>query len=215
VGRSGIDAIQHQAVEVRCEVEGGPEALDGGHCAAQPTTQTMLATGAPAQVCEQGAQKSAQYLAGESRIPGTAVPQRVWQGEDPLACGDLREYSIDEVCGGVRHASSSAGGTQAPSFTREGEQAVVAAGIAVQAQEPVGQDAAVEIGAQFALHETSDRRALLACAREEALEVLSHDFVEQRVLGLVALVLDGVGPSRDRVLIGSQQVWCRMRVYSF
>jgi hypothetical protein len=38
--------------------------------------------------------------------------------------------------------------------------------------------------------------------------------VEQRVLGLVALVLDGVGPSRDRVLIGSQQVWCRIRVYS-
>ncbi len=91
---------------------------------------------------------------------------------------------------------------------------MVAAGIAAQAQEPVGQDAAVEIGAQFALYETSDRRALFARALEEALEVLSNDFVEQCLLGLVALVLDGAGPSRDRVLMGRQQDWCRIGVHS-
>ena len=214
MGGSGIDAIQYQAVEVRREVQGRAKSLDGRNRAAQPTTHTLVVAGATAQVCKQGAQEGAQYLARESCVPGTAVSQRIRQGEDPLACGDLREDSIDEVCGRVRHTSSSAGGTQAPSFTRESEQTVVAAGIAAQAQEPVGQDAAIEIGAQFALHEACDRRALFACAREEALEVLSNDFVEQCLLGLVALVLDGARPSRDRVLTGGQQVWCRIGVHS-
>jgi len=90
----------------------------------------------------------------------------------------------------------------------------VAAGIAVQAQESVDQDAAVQIGAQFALYEAGDRRALLARAREKALEVLSNDLVEQCLLGLMALVLDGAMPSRDRVLMGRQQDWCRLDVHS-
>ena len=50
---------------------------------------------------------------------------------------------------------------------------------------------ASEEGAQLALNEAGDRSALLARVGEEALEVLSHDFVEQCLLGLVALVVDG------------------------
>jgi len=43
-----------------------------------------------------------------------------------------------------------------------------------------------------------------SCASEEGLEVLSDDLVEQGVLGLVALILDGAGSSRDRVLHGNR-----------
>jgi hypothetical protein len=39
---------------------------------------------------------------------------------------------------------------------------------------------------------------LLARAREDGLEVLSDDFVENRLLRLVALVFDHVDPVRDR-----------------
>jgi hypothetical protein len=61
----------------------------------------------------------------------------------------------------------------------------------VQAKKASSQDSAAEVGAQLALNEAGDRSALLARVGEEALEVLSHDFVEQCLLGLVALVVDG------------------------
>ena len=85
----------------------------------------------------------------------------------------------------------------------------MAAGIAVEAKEAASQDAAVEVGPQLALDEASDRSALLPCVGEEDLEVLSDDFVEQGLLGLVALVLDGSVTSRDRALCRKTQVSCR------
>ncbi len=63
------------------------------------------------------------------------------------------------------------------------------------------EDSAVEISPQFALHEASDRRALLVRIGKEGLEILSHDLVEQGLFGLVALVLDGAGSRRDRGLV--------------
>jgi hypothetical protein len=57
-----------------------------------------------------------------------------------------------------------------------------------------------QIGSQLLLDEAGRRLlpALRAC--EEGLEVLAYDLVQHGSLGLVTLVLDGVGPSRDRVL---------------
>jgi hypothetical protein len=77
----------------------------------------------------------------------------------------------------------------------------VTAGVAVQAQEASSEDSAIEVGAQLALHEASDRRALLVRIGKEGLEILSHDLVEQGLFGLVALVLDGAGSRRDRGLV--------------
>ena len=66
------------------------------------------------------------------------------------------------------------------------------------------QDAAAQIGSQLLLDEA--RRGLLPASRasEERFEVLADDLVEQGSLGLVALILDGVEPSRDRVLHGDR-----------
>jgi len=79
----------------------------------------------------------------------------------------------------------------------------------VQAQEASREDATIDVGAELAFDESGDRRALLSPAREEGLEVLSDDFVKQRPLGLVALVLDGGrsgGPSDPP---DSTQLSCR------
>ena len=64
------------------------------------------------------------------------------------------------------------------------------------------QDAAAQIGTELLLDEAG--RGLLPATRpcEEGLEVVADDLVEQGSLGLVALVLDGVEPSRERVLDG-------------
>ena len=73
----------------------------------------------------------------------------------------------------------------------------------MQTEKTSSEDAAVEISADFALHEASDGRAVFPRIGEECLEVVSDDFVEERLLRLVALVAglidDHVDPVRDRV----------------
>jgi hypothetical protein len=52
----------------------------------------------------------------------------------------------------------------------------------------VGQDAALEVGADLALHEASDRSADRSRVFEEWLEVLAYDMMKKRLLRLVAFV---------------------------
>jgi luciferase family oxidoreductase group 1 len=54
-------------------------------------------------------------------------------------------------------------------------------------------------------------RSWAACAGEEGLEILAHDVVEQRLLGLAALVLDGAGFAGPWDPIELPQLSCRRR----
>ena len=76
----------------------------------------------------------------------------------------------------------------------------MAAVVAVEAEEAMGQDATAKEGAELLLDEAGSRLVLASRLREKALEVLSYDLVEKGAFRLVALMLDGVGSSRDRVL---------------
>ena len=69
----------------------------------------------------------------------------------------------------------------------------------MQAKKASRKDAAIEIGADFALDEASNWGSLFACIGEEGLERLSDDFVKKRLLRLVALVVDHFDPVRDQV----------------
>jgi hypothetical protein len=69
----------------------------------------------------------------------------------------------------------------------------------VQAKKAPSEDAAIEIRADFALDEASDRRSMLARIGEARLKCLSDDFVKKRLLRLVALVVGHVDPVRNRV----------------
>ena len=69
----------------------------------------------------------------------------------------------------------------------------MAAGVAVDAQEAVGEDAAGEIGAQLPLDEAGHWPALAPGPPEEGLQLLAHDLVQQGRLGLVPLILDEAG----------------------
>ena len=65
----------------------------------------------------------------------------------------------------------------------------------MQAEKAPSEDAAVEISADLAFDEASNGCSLLARIGEKRLKGLSHDFVEKRLLRLVALVLDSEGAS--------------------
>jgi hypothetical protein len=68
----------------------------------------------------------------------------------------------------------------------------------MQAKETSGENAAIEIPADLAFDEASNGGSLLTRIGEEALELLPDDFVEKRLLRLVALVVGHVDPVRDR-----------------
>ncbi len=62
----------------------------------------------------------------------------------------------------------------------------------------MGQHTALEIGPQLAFDEPRHGRTVLSRIREERLELLADDFVEERLLRLVALVSGHGAPDRDR-----------------
>jgi hypothetical protein len=105
-----------------------------------------------------------------------------------LADGYFRQDAIDEVRGGVGHAPAAAGGTEATPLAREGDEAIVAAGVAVEPKETVGKDPAPEVRAQLLLDEAGRRAIAFACARQEGLELFPDDRVERGLLGSVPLV---------------------------
>ena len=63
----------------------------------------------------------------------------------------------------------------------------------MQSKKTVSENSAVQIGAQFALDEASHGCTVAPGSGEEGLELLPDDFVQERLLGLVAFVLDGQG----------------------
>jgi hypothetical protein len=76
----------------------------------------------------------------------------------------------------------------------------VTAVVAVDAQEPMGEDTALEIAPNLAFDEASDGGARGSRACEERFELGSDDLMEEGLLGLVTFVpIDGEGAHRDRV----------------
>ena len=76
-------------------------------------------------------QEATQHPARESRVPGTAVPERIGKREHPLPGGHFGKDVIDEVSCRVRHAPTTARGTESPPLARESHEAIVATGVAV------------------------------------------------------------------------------------
>ena len=64
----------------------------------------------------------------------------------------MRDDVVDQVRRCLRHAASPTRRAKASALAREGDQFVVAAVAAVQAQEAVGQDAALQEGVELVLH---------------------------------------------------------------
>ena len=98
---------------------------------------------------------------------------------------------VHQVRCGLGHALGPARWAKAAPLAAEGDQLVVPAITAAQAQEALGQDAAFEKGVELVLHElrqigASGELGLL----EEGGGVLLHQAVQRSLLGAVTLVVD-------------------------
>ena len=182
----------------------GRETLDEADRAALWGSHFPVLARAPPEFGEEGTQEGAKHLARESRVVGTAIAERVGKREHPLADRDFGQDAVDEVCRGLPakqsfaciavatlplgYAVAAATWAKAPAFAREGDEAVEAAIIAVQAQEAMGEDAAAQEGMKFLLDEAGHGLLASLRARQEGLEFSLDDVVEDALFGAMSRV---------------------------
>ncbi|CAN5822684.1 hypothetical protein BH23GEM6_BH23GEM6_26630 [soil metagenome] len=142
----GEDAVEDDEVEVEVGIEGGAEAVQEGDGA-----ELGVAGSGRAGAQERGAdaaKQDAAHIAGEARVVGQDGADPLRQREHPLADGQRRQDMVGEVDGHLHHAARVAGGTGAAALAGEGHQPL---GVAADAGEAVGEDAAAEVGAEVVL----------------------------------------------------------------
>jgi hypothetical protein len=99
--------------------------------------------------CDDGVSEP-EYFPLEFGIACAHVAQGHWHREDPLANdGADGEYVVSEVCSGFGHSPCPATSAKSSFFATEGDEALVLAIYAAEAQESVRQHAALEEGLEF------------------------------------------------------------------
>jgi hypothetical protein len=176
----------------------GPAARPGPISCSASISNVKIPLCSPALISEDRKQEATQNLIRETRVPGAAIPERIRKREYPLPNGDLGEDTIDEVSGCVCHTPPPTRGTEPPTFARKSDEPIMATRITIHTQESVGRDAALEVGADLALHEASDDRSRVF---EEWLEVLTNDMMKKRILRLVACVGNRIVVARTGLVL--------------
>jgi hypothetical protein len=83
---------------------------------------------------------------------------------------------------------AAATGAKAPAFAREGDEAVEAAIVAVQAQETMGEDATAQEGMKLLFDEAGHGLFARLCACQKGFEFLPDDVVEDALFGAMSCV---------------------------
>ena len=105
---------------------------------------------------------------------------------------------LDEVGGGVRHASRATARTEAAALATEPHQLLVPAGVALHAQESVFEAPAIQVRLELFDDEMGERDTFGIKAFEKPREVLLDEGVEWGLLRAVTFVLRRVtGQSRS------------------
>ena len=100
---------------------------------------------------EEGADAGLQDAGEEPGVAGEQTAQSIGEREDPLSIGNLWKHVVCEVDAGIRCSARAAGRTDAAFFAGEGDEEILAARIAAEAEEAAIVDAASQVGVEMAL----------------------------------------------------------------
>ena len=116
----------------------------------------------------------------------------------------MRQHSIDEPGGCVRHSPTATGRAEPSTLAGERDKSIVPTCVAMDTQKSMGEDSTFEIGADLLLDEPGNGRTLHSRPSQEGFELPANDFMKQGLFGLVAFVSDGgeesIGTMRARLL---------------
>ncbi len=162
-----------------------------------------LESGLPEQMARDHAVHHLQHGCHQFGLRRQQHAQRDGQRQHPLAHRHVRDDVVYQMRRGLRHASGSARGAEPPPLATEGQQLVVPAIPAAQAQEPVGQDTALQEGVELVLDELRQvGTGGLFGLSEERRGMLLHQAVQRGLLGSVARIVDrGAIAMRPRGLV--------------
>lgn len=122
----------------------------------------------------------------ERRVPREVKADLPGEGKDSLADGDLRQDAVDEMGRDLHHPPSHARGTEAPAPSGEADHRVVAAVRASDPTKTLRKHPAIQVALELLPHVGREPvpAAPVGRALQEGRQVLPHDLVERRLLGL-------------------------------
>ena len=173
-----------------------------GALAGQPLDDLTFGASSPAHRCKERTQEGAEDGSGETGVERQQVTQADRQRQHPLADGDPWQDPVHQVGRRIRHAAPQARRTEAAAFSRERDQPVGSAPVAMHPDEPVPEVAADQEGAELAFDERRQRPVPIAGLLEEPVQSLCDDAVQGGGLGVPRYV-DGLG---DRSRPGGKRV---------
>lgn len=189
LARRAVDPVERQCVQVRVQIRRTAKALDEGDGATGGFVTFDL--GLPDEKRLDGAVDDAQRRCQQFRVHGEQAAQRYGERQHPLPHRHARQDAVYQVGRCLGHSSRAARRTDAAPLATERDQGVARAALAGQAQEAIGEYAAVEVGIEFVFDELRQAGAATTVVyfRGERRIVLPHQPVERCLFRAAALVL--------------------------
>ena len=140
------------------------------------------------EVCGDGAVHHTQDLAQDLRLGGEQEAQGIRERQYPLPNGLLGEDMIDQMRGALYHPPGATRGAEPAALTAEGNQVLVTAGLALNAQKTVLEQAALQVVIELLFDERGQRSAFGFESGEKLRVVSLDDSIEWCLFRAVALV---------------------------
>ena len=170
-----INAVEHEQVEMDIEIERAAEALYQGHCPCDcaRTRQTGFAN----QMARDRSIDDTEHLRDHLGPRRQQVAQCKRQRQHPLANGLLRQDVVHEQCRRLGHPPRAAARAEAAAFATERDQLLGLAGVALDPQKAVLEQATLEIGVELVFHVPRQRPILGSASIPKRGIVLGHELV--------------------------------------
>ena len=135
-----------------------------------------------------------QYCRKRVWIIGEQKAQGKWKSQHPLPDRCFGEHMIDKMSGRFHHTPGTATGAESPALTAEGDQVLMAAAIALDPQEAMLQQPALQVILKLLSDEIRQIAARSFNSIDESWVVLGNDGVEFHLFRLMPVVAwDGGG----------------------
>jgi hypothetical protein len=185
----GVHAIDHKRVEVDVQIQCVAETLHECHGTALRLTDPPGLASPAAKGSEHCPYKYVKDVPCQPGVIRQAIAKGEGKRQHPLADGHFGKHAIDEVGRGVGHPAATAGRADCPALAGKCDHPVLAAGIAMYAQEAMRQHATIQKRPQFPFDEAGHATLTATLPRQESFELFGDHAIEDACLRVTGTVI--------------------------